>query len=271
MKLVSAKVGPFRSINTAQDVVIDPEVTVFVGMNEAGKTVFLKALHKSLDAMSTEEFDPVEDYPRKDYSAYMKRHATEPEAATTLTYQLTDDLITKINSELHTNFQPGFQFSVSHTYANGQTITITVDEAPVVKALASSSGLSTDTITVIKKATSIRQIVELLAEGERTEADKAFLAELKIRIAKTTWTSVVQHEVWSHLKKHIPKFLYFSDYDLLPGKLNLADLTSRVASAKANPASARSQVQASIKPYWLSCVWQMLISQSSLAALATRQ
>ncbi len=220
MKLVSAKVGPFRSINTVQDVVIDPEVTVFVGMNEAGKTVFLKALHKSLDAMDVEEFDPVEDYPRKDYSAYMKRHATEPEAATALTYQLTDDLITKINSELHTNLQPGFQFSVSHTYANGQTITITVDEAPVVKALASSSSLSTDTVTVIKKATSIRQIVELLGEGERTEADKAFLAELKIRIAKTTWTSVVQHEVWSRLTKHIPKFLYFSDYDLLPGKLN---------------------------------------------------
>lgn len=244
MKLVSAKVGPFRSINTVQDVVIDPEVTVFVGMNEAGKTVFLKALHKSLDAMDVEEFDPVEDYPRKDYSAYMKRHATEPEAATALTYQLTDDLITKINSELHTNLQPGFQFSVSHTYANGQTITITVDEAPVVKALASSSSLSTDTVTVIKKATSIRQIVELLGEEERTEADKAFLAELKIRIAKTTWTSVVQHEVWSHLKKHIPKFLYFSDYDLLPGKLNLADLTSRVANAKATPASARTQVQA---------------------------
>lgn len=110
--------------------------------------------------------------------------------------------------------------------------------------MASSSSLSADTVALIKEATSIRQIVELLGEGERTEADKAFLAELKIRIAKTTWISVVQHEVWSHLKRHIPKFLYFSDYDLLPGKLNLADLTTRVANAKANPASARTQVQA---------------------------
>ena len=114
MKLVSAKVGPFRSINTAQNVVIDPEVTVFVGMNEAGKTVFLKALHKSLDALDAEKFDPVEDYPRKDYSAYMKRHATEPEAATTLTYQAEDDLIAKINSELHTNLQPDLVFSFTH-------------------------------------------------------------------------------------------------------------------------------------------------------------
>ena len=244
MKLISAKVGPFRSINTVQDVVIDPEVTVFVGMNEAGKTVFLKALHKSLDAMEVEVFEPVEDYPRKDYSAYMKRHATEPEAATKLTYQVTDDLIAKINSELHTNIQSGFQFTVSHTYANSQTITLTVDESPVLKALASTPTLSTDTVTTIKKAATVRQIVELLADGERTEADKAFLAELEIRVAKTTWSSVVQHEVWSRTSKNIPKILYFSDYDLLPGKLNLADLTSRVANAKANPASARTQVQA---------------------------
>lgn len=244
MKLVSAKVGPFRSINTVQDVVIDPEVTVFVGMNEAGKTVFLKALHKSLDAMDVEKFDPVEDYPRKDYSAYMKRHATEPEAATKLTYQVSDDLVAKINSELHTNIQSGFQFTVSHTYANGKSITISVDESPVLKALASTPSLSTDTVTSIKKATTVRQVVELLAVGERTEADKVFLDELKTRVAKTTWDLVVQNEVWSRLTKHIPKFLYFSDYDLLPGKLNLADLTSRVANAKATPASARTQVQA---------------------------
>lgn len=65
------QLGPFRSINTEQTVAIDPDVTVFVGMNEAGKTVFLKALHKSLDAMKSEEFDPIEDYPRKDLSAYL--------------------------------------------------------------------------------------------------------------------------------------------------------------------------------------------------------
>lgn len=76
MKLVSAKVGPFRSINTEQTISIDPEVTVFVGMNEAGKTVFLKALHKSNDAMGIEVFNPVEDYPRKNLTAYTKKHAT---------------------------------------------------------------------------------------------------------------------------------------------------------------------------------------------------
>jgi predicted ATP-dependent endonuclease of OLD family len=65
MKLVRATVGPFRSINEPQAVSIDPEVTVLVGMNEAGKTVFLKALHKAKDALGKEVFNITDDYPRE--------------------------------------------------------------------------------------------------------------------------------------------------------------------------------------------------------------
>ncbi len=72
MFLISAKVESFKSINTPQTVSIDNEVTVLVGMNEAGKTVFLKALEKSNDALGLAEFDPVSDYPRKDLSKYQK-------------------------------------------------------------------------------------------------------------------------------------------------------------------------------------------------------
>lgn len=243
MKLVSAKVGPFRSINNEQTIGIDPEVTVFVGMNEAGKTVFLKALHKSNDAMGIEKFNPIEDYPRKNLTVYNKKHATEPEAATKLTYQPSAELIAKINAELHTELKPDFLFTVNHQYNNESTITIQVDELPVVNALAKSPGLSTDTIADIKKAKSVRQIAELLTTGERTEVDKTFLASITARIAATKWINVVQYEVYTRLNIQIPKYLYFSDYDLLPGKLNLVDLATRVAAVKANPATAPTQIK----------------------------
>ena len=73
MLLVSAKVGPFKSINEPQSVAINDAVTVFVGMNEAGKTVFLRALEKSRDALGLAAFDPVDDYPRKDLPSYLKQ------------------------------------------------------------------------------------------------------------------------------------------------------------------------------------------------------
>jgi recombinational DNA repair ATPase RecF len=90
LKIVSAKLGPFRSINTAQVLTIDPKVTVLVGMNEAGKTVALKALHKSRSAIGDEKFDLVEDYPRKDLSSYLRRHLQSPEVAVVSTYELNE-------------------------------------------------------------------------------------------------------------------------------------------------------------------------------------
>ena len=88
MLLISAKVGPFKSINSPQTVEIEDAVTVFVGMNEAGKTVFLQALEKSNDVLGIALFEPIEDYPRKDLPPYLKQHKTKAAEVTTLRYRL---------------------------------------------------------------------------------------------------------------------------------------------------------------------------------------
>ncbi|MBW8035741.1 MAG: ATP-binding protein, partial [Planctomycetes bacterium] len=227
MLLISAKVGPFKSINVPQDVMIDDAVTVLVGMNEAGKTVFLQSLEKSNDAMGLASFNPVEDYPRKDLVAYQKRHKIKPEEVTVLTYSLNGEEIVELNDELHTKLKPNFQFSVTHNYGNSITMCFSVDEKPVISSLLVGSTLSSDAKTAIKKATSLRAIPEMLKDTNLTEEDNAFLATIKTRIAKAEWSSFVKWEAWEWLESRIPKFLYFSEYDLLPSKMNLVDLAQR--------------------------------------------
>ncbi len=238
MKLIKANISKFRSINSEQSVDIDPTVTVFVGMNEAGKTVFLKALHKTNDAVGVEAFNPVDDYPRKDYTAYMKRHAEKPETATQLIYQLDDAEIKDLNVLMNTNLKQGFTFSVSTNYDNTKTIGITVDESAVVTKLALTAGLSSEAVAVLKSSKTIRAAATDLAKIDLNEADTTFLASLKARVDKSKWDSVGQYEVWSELSKRVPKFLYFSDYDLLPGKLNLTDLNQKIQAAKSDAANA---------------------------------
>ena len=77
----------------------------------------------------------------------------------------------------------------------------------------------------------------MLKEVSLTAEDTAFLAEINKRVSATKWDSVVQWEVWKWLKGRIPKFLYFGDYDLLPGKTNLTDLAQRADRAKNDPKS----------------------------------
>ncbi len=233
MILVSANIGPFRSMNTVQTIALDPKVTVFVGMNEAGKTVILKALEKSADALQQEGFDVVEDYPRKDLTAYQKKHKTEPAAVTVLTYGLDDDEIASINEKLGTSIPSGFSFSVTHKYDGKRAIGISVDEGPVVAAMVQS--LSTDAAAALSGVKAVRDIPTKLVGVELTASDNAVLDALNARIKATTWPKVVEYEVWQLLDSSTPKFLYFSDYDLLPGKMNLAELAQRVEQAKSDP------------------------------------
>jgi hypothetical protein len=230
MLLVSARVGPFKSINKPQTVAIDEDVTVLVGMNEAGKTVFLQALDKSNDVLGLSSFDPIEDYPRKDLPAYLKQHKTQASPVTELTYLLDDEEIKQLNAAFPMGVKSGYTFTVTHDYANALTINIQVDERPIIKALAADESISTDAANAIKRATAIRGIPDALKDLSLTEEDKAFSAKIQGRIAVTKWDSVTQWEVWKWLEPRVPKFLYFGEYELLPSKMNLADLAKRVAT-----------------------------------------
>ena len=247
MKLVNAIVNKFRSINEQQTIALDPEVTVFVGMNEAGKTVFLKALSKSVSATSADKFSPIEDYPRKDLSAYMRRHEDEPDIATILTYEISSAEAKQINDVLHTDLKAGFSFKVTHKFDNSRSIEIDVKEKPTITALAGTATLSGDAVAAIKKAETVQAIVSNLDAIELTEADKTFLEAIKARVTAAKWDTVVKYEAWRKLDALIPKFLYFSDYDILPGKLNLADLASRMQQATDNPAAADTFLKAQHK------------------------
>lgn len=232
MILVSARIGPFRSVNTAQTLAIDPAVTVLVGMNEAGKTVVLKALHKSADALSEEGFDAIEDYPRKDLSAYLKLHKEAPAVAAQLTFELSEAEVKRLNDRLDIALKAGHRISVSYKYDDSKSITMDVDEAHATKAIVKA--LSTDIAELVKGCTTLRDIPKRLEDSDLNESDQKIVDAVKARIAASKWDNVVGWEAWQAASPEVPRFLYFSDYDLLPGKMNLADLAQRVEQAKSD-------------------------------------
>jgi predicted ATP-dependent endonuclease of OLD family len=242
MRLISATVGPFKSIDVPQTVDLDPAVTVLVGMNEAGKTVFLKALEKSSDALGVEKFEPVEDYPRKDLTKYQKRHATAPEVAVKLTYQLSPEDVAEANAKVGTNLPAGYTFSFSHKYDNKITVAFSINESAAITRLAQTAKLSSDARATIAASTSIRAAAQALKTATLTDDDKAVVVQLDARVAKAPagWASVIEYEFWSHISPRIPKFAYFGEYEMLPSKVNLAALQGRVANPTQLSAEDRS-------------------------------
>jgi predicted ATP-dependent endonuclease of OLD family len=246
MQLTSVKVGPFRSINEPQTTDIDPQTTVLVGMNEAGKTVFLKALHKAKDALGKEKFNLIDDYPRKDLNSYKRRHDGAPDTAVALTYTLTDHELKQLNTRIGYEIEGPFKFSVFHKYDDSRSTDFSIDEKPTLLKLAKSNDLSKELAEALGSAESIRGVLTSLKEANLTsDADKQFLETLEARAKKagSNWASVVGYEAYTSFSALIPQFLYFSDYDLLPGKLNLTDLKNRLAQAVSDPANAHKQIE----------------------------
>jgi hypothetical protein len=237
MNLVSAKIGPFKSIESPQTLDVERKITVLVGMNEAGKTVCLQALHKSDDVLGVAKFKVVDDYPRKNLTAYETRHESKPEIATALTYQLSAEEIDHLNKTLGVTLSKRFQFAVSHNYKNERYITLPIDERPVLADLATREGLTPEYRQVISSASTLRAVAKATEQMSLGDADKLHLAKIAERVAKcpATWDSVVGHEAWQYLGQRTPKFLYFGDYEILPSKMNLADLAPRANQAAGNP------------------------------------
>lgn len=235
MILTNVELGPFRSINTAQNCTIDPQVTVLVGMNEAGKTVFLQGIHKACDALKIEHFEVLEDYPRKDLTRYNKIHPEKPENAIKLTYMPEQDDLDLVNKKHNTDLKFGFTYSISTNYNNSRRIYIYIDEKPIVSKLLNTGSFTSDTIKNAKEATTIRELVGLLEELDLNDSEQKAYEQLATRVKSCDWDNITQYEVFKSLDERLPKTLYFSDYDILPGKLNIKDLARRYKQSGTDP------------------------------------
>jgi predicted ATP-dependent endonuclease of OLD family len=73
MRLMKARVQKYRSIRDSGWFEIEPEKTILVGANEAGKTVLLEALQQLHKPSEIRGFDVLRDYPRSEYNDITKK------------------------------------------------------------------------------------------------------------------------------------------------------------------------------------------------------
>ncbi|HEY0068482.1 MAG TPA: AAA family ATPase [Chloroflexia bacterium] len=230
MLLTAAEVRQFKSIEDSGSVEIDPNVTVLVGQNESGKTAFLQALHKSRPVDKT-EFNLVEDFPRKRLNAYVREHEANPAVVTELTYTLEPEEIAQINQSLGFDLLDELSFTRQHRYDGTSSVTLQVPEDAYIQHKVREANLREELSNRLSGADSIRQLISMLDANAIDTDSKALLRDLKDTFAKVpeSWPSMLNYLLWARaIGPRIPRFLYFDDYYLLPGKINLPTLQQHV-------------------------------------------
>ncbi|ENW06974.1 AAA family ATPase [Acinetobacter beijerinckii] len=77
MRLVKVQVQNYRSIIDSGEFDIEQIKTVFVGINEAGKTALLKAINHINPGSDIEKVNILRDFPRSKYSEYVQNKSTD--------------------------------------------------------------------------------------------------------------------------------------------------------------------------------------------------
>jgi len=240
MLLKKAVVKVFRSITDSGEVSIDPCVTVLVGQNESGKTAFLQALYRAEPVDKVTNFDVTEDYPRKSLTAYQKKHETHPDQVVELIYSLEANEIAEVNKFFEFDVVgDSLEFTVYHDYKGNQAIGLSISDQPYIHHRIAKASLPSNLADTCASIATVRELIEFLKGYDLNLEGKTFLASLEATFKGlfSAWKGldyVIYHKFCSPV---MPKFLYFDDYYLLPGKLNLAEYQQHFEKAKATPSA----------------------------------
>lgn len=247
LTLIKAQVWKYKSIEDSTPVTLANDVTVLVGKNESGKTAFLEALHKALPLGGT-KYDYVADYPRKDLVRYRPQHeAKHYQKVVQLTFRVEKELADKINKEVFAGVQVvsvGSTFTRDTTIANTSSIEFHLDEVAALAALQRPLADLEQKKEVFGGATSLSDVLSKIEELKLAADSKlaVFAALWRGRAIKPNGWGLVDGHIWqTYLSPALPKFLYFDDYKLLEGKINLPALHQREAAKQLTDADETAQ------------------------------
>ena len=223
MKLIKARVQKFRSIEDTGWFNFDELVTGLVGKNESGKTNILKALYRLYPIDENDsKFSIEEDYPRKEMSKYKKNiHNNSPQEVVIALFQLEEKEIDDIEESFGEKILKDNTLEISRKYNNILYYSLNIDESRYINHLIKKYKISNNKF---KKAKNVSDLIESLKSiSDKTDAQKQALQNLE-ELHENTETKALNKQIFDKIKGYIPKFVYFSDYDIMPGSVELNNL-----------------------------------------------
>lgn len=220
MKLIHANIQRYRSIGEPTEFDVEPDVTALVGKNESGKTAVLQSLYKS-NPVDRAKFDPDLDYPSHKTPELRKKKCVR---VTELTYELDDDDIAAVEAILYPEVLDNKRVTVTTGFGfDREEWSLQVDKEKVLNYLLDELDLPTTDKTKVESASTVNDLVGALRSLESTTPTATATLE-KIESWRDNNPALAAIDV---LHKRRPKFVYFGDYDVMPGKVSIPRLISR--------------------------------------------
>jgi hypothetical protein len=215
----------FLSVEDSTEFEIEPDITCLVGKNESGKTAVLQAIYRSNPVETSVTFREAIDFPSR---LTGQRRTWKPDEQVPVV-KLTMELEAPEMADLERVLGGGVLTSRTVTVTTGYRIAETsydlaVDQAVIVNHLRRQLDISLGTHDPVANASTIAEFYAALTDILEPTSTVTKMIQ---RIEAWPERDVELHIVDQYLDAWTPKFLYFDDYDVMPGKVSIPDLINR--------------------------------------------
>ncbi|MDV7495561.1 AAA family ATPase [Acinetobacter baumannii] len=259
MRLVKVQVQNYRSIIDSGELDIEKIKTVFVGINEAGKTTLLKAINQLNPASDVEEISLLRDFPRAKYADHIKGKDIEKVCSSTLLVKgkfslesldreqilLNFPEIEKLDVDLaqilyvKDKYYQGYNHNIEKfnrfTFSQVKKDILRLNEA--LTQTSNTEQLIQDINLILQQskgdnyyiseseATNLKALIEQ-AEIKIDEDNQKELDRI-LKILNMLNTNIIYNKLLKYLSTKIPKFVYFNNYIRVKPRIHLERLAQR--------------------------------------------
>ena len=254
MRLYKARVKNYRSIIDSGEFEVEKLKTIFVGPNEAGKTVILRALQQLNKPDDIAGFDALRDYPRSKYNDISSERVSVKDVVVVEgIFTLENEDIELIDEKFHGckyKFSRKLDNSATHQLIDGPERTIysalEKDFARLLAHMDKRFALEGNEAEVLKPSDTFKKITKTYQTYDFVSGDKAtaldrFLTDNLIYIDEDNKTeeqrydkllklirfNAIYNEVLTTLDKRKPVFILFNNYFKVKPSIHLEHLASR--------------------------------------------
>ena len=220
MILKSVKVENFKCIEDSNEFSIEP-VTCLVGKNESGKTALLQAIYKLNAAVKEEgEFNYLE-YPRVRWSDYKKRRASSPDDVLTTVWELSEVDRQALRDKFGPEALKSATVTITKGYDNKQYWDLNVNERHVIAHYLRPAALYPEEVSALEGAETIAELIGLLKSAASPSVPQSALLSALERNFPNGDPIMAAINI---LKGRLPTFVYFADYQKMPGQVSIDEL-----------------------------------------------
>lgn len=231
MILTRVRVSKYRNILDSTDVLVQPDVTCFVGKNESGKTAFFQALYRLMPARPNAEFSLHEQYP-----AWLEKHDRQREGnlegvqPVLAEFEFGEDDLALVEQSFGMQVITGKHLTLARSYGGElEYIMETVAESAYIGYLLNEFDLPSELRQAAEACVSISEFRSVVSEWS-TDPEGSDSEVLQIRDRINGRLATVPREgrlddaIWNVVEKRVPRFFYFTEYSKLPYSVNIAQV-----------------------------------------------